>query len=112
MNERRLLCYWIIGLLYLSVGDRVQGQVADGRGTDLRKPEVRSSPLGVEVRGTESRDTEVLGNGWRVLPGGGIQLPDGFIASTYEEAVHVSVYEAVNRGVVNISTRSIRRHYC
>ncbi|MFM2215934.1 MAG: Periplasmic pH-dependent serine endoprotease DegQ precursor [Planctomycetota bacterium] len=50
----------------------------------------------------------VLENGWRALPGGAIQLPDGFVASTFEEAVHVSVYEAVNRGVVNISTRSIR----
>lgn len=38
----------------------------------------------------------------------GIQLNDGFIASTPEEAIHVSVYESVNRGVVNISTRSIR----
>ncbi|MFM8187745.1 MAG: S1C family serine protease [Pirellula sp.] len=38
----------------------------------------------------------------------GIQLADGFIASSTEEAIHVSVYESVNRGVVNISTRSIR----
>ena len=38
----------------------------------------------------------------------GIVLPDGFIADTHEEAIHISVYEQVNRGVVNISTRSIR----
>ncbi|MEK0425147.1 MAG: Periplasmic pH-dependent serine endoprotease DegQ precursor, partial [Planctomycetota bacterium] len=38
----------------------------------------------------------------------GIQLSDGFVASSTEEAIHVSLYEAVNRGVVNISTRSIR----
>lgn len=38
----------------------------------------------------------------------GVQLADGFIASSIEEAIHVSVYEGVNRGVVNISTRSIR----
>ncbi|MFN6137422.1 MAG: trypsin-like peptidase domain-containing protein, partial [Planctomycetota bacterium] len=38
----------------------------------------------------------------------GIQLADGFVASSPEEAIHVSLYEAVNRGVVNISTRTIR----
>jgi S1-C subfamily serine protease len=38
----------------------------------------------------------------------GIQLADGFVASSTEEAIHVSLYEAVNRGVVNISTRTIR----
>lgn len=37
-----------------------------------------------------------------------VQLADGFIASTPEEAIHVNVYEAVNRSVVNISTRSVR----
>ncbi|MFM9062307.1 MAG: S1C family serine protease [Pirellula sp.] len=38
----------------------------------------------------------------------GIQLADGFVASSTEEAIHVNLYEAVNRGVVNISTRTIR----
>ena len=37
-----------------------------------------------------------------------VQLADGFIASSPEEAIHVNVYEAVNRSVVNISTRSVR----
>ena len=37
-----------------------------------------------------------------------VQMADGFIASTPEEAIHVNVYEAVNRSVVNISTRSVR----
>ena len=35
-------------------------------------------------------------------------LPAGFAPSSPEEAIHVAVYETVNRGVVNISTRSIR----
>ena len=37
-----------------------------------------------------------------------LQLPEGFVPTTTEEAVHVAVYEAVNRGVVNISTRAVR----
>lgn len=37
-----------------------------------------------------------------------VQMADGFFASTPEEAIHVNVYEAVNRSVVNISTRSVR----
>ena len=37
-----------------------------------------------------------------------VLLADGFIASSPEEAIHVNVYEAVNRSVVNISTRSVR----
>ncbi|MCU0708206.1 MAG: trypsin-like peptidase domain-containing protein [Pirellula sp.] len=37
-----------------------------------------------------------------------LQLPEGFIPSTNDEAVHVAVYETVNRGVVNISTRAVR----
>ncbi len=37
-----------------------------------------------------------------------LNLPEGFIPMSQEEAIHVSVYETVNRGVVNISTR-IRR---
>ncbi len=38
----------------------------------------------------------------------GFQLSDGFLASSLDEAIHVTVYEGVNRGVVNISTRTIR----
>ena len=34
--------------------------------------------------------------------------PDGFIPSSPEEAIHVSIYEAANRGVVNISTTAVR----
>jgi S1-C subfamily serine protease len=37
-----------------------------------------------------------------------LMLPAGFVPSSPEEAIHVAVYETVNRGVVNISTRSIR----
>jgi len=37
-----------------------------------------------------------------------LQLPEGFVPSSSEEAIHVAVYETVNRGVVNISTRSIQ----
>lgn len=37
-----------------------------------------------------------------------LQLPEGFVPSSSEEAIHVAVYETVNRGVVNIATRSIQ----
>ncbi|MFN7732453.1 MAG: trypsin-like peptidase domain-containing protein [Pirellula sp.] len=37
-----------------------------------------------------------------------LSLPPGFVPSSPEEAIHVAVYETVNRGVVNISTRTIR----
>lgn len=37
-----------------------------------------------------------------------LRIPEGFIPSSNEEAIHVAVYETVNRGVVNISTRAIR----
>lgn len=37
-----------------------------------------------------------------------LRFPEGFTPSTNEEAIHVAVYETVNRGVVNISTRAIR----
>lgn len=37
-----------------------------------------------------------------------LQLPEGFTPSTNDEAVNVAVYETVNRGVVNISTRAVR----
>jgi S1-C subfamily serine protease len=35
-------------------------------------------------------------------------LPDGFVPSSQEEAIHVAIYESANRSVVNISTTSIR----
>ena len=38
----------------------------------------------------------------------GIDMGDGFIAMTAEEAVNVSVYERANRSVVNISTTTLR----
>ncbi len=41
-------------------------------------------------------------------PVGGIDMGDGFIAMTAEEAVNVSVYDRANRSVVNISTTSVR----
>jgi S1-C subfamily serine protease len=37
-----------------------------------------------------------------------LQMPEGFVPSTSEEAIHVAVYETVNRGVVNIATRSVQ----
>jgi S1-C subfamily serine protease len=37
-----------------------------------------------------------------------LRLPEDFVPSTNEEAVHVAVYETTNRGVVNISTRAVR----
>lgn len=47
-------------------------------------------------------------NGSRMAEPPTLSLPAGFVPSSPEEAIHVAVYETVNRGVVNISTRSIR----
>jgi len=43
-----------------------------------------------------------------MVPSQGLELGNGFIALTSEEAIHVSVYDRCNRGVVNISTTSLR----
>lgn len=49
-----------------------------------------------------------LGAGPAAVPvSNGIVLPDGFVASSQEEAINVSVYEQSNRSVVNISTKSL-----
>jgi S1-C subfamily serine protease len=37
-----------------------------------------------------------------------LQLPEGFIPATSDEAINVAVYESANRSVVNISTRAVR----
>jgi S1-C subfamily serine protease len=43
-----------------------------------------------------------------MVPSQGLELGNGFIALTSEEAIHVSIYDRCNRGVVNISTTSLR----
>lgn len=53
-------------------------------------------------------DNVALGTPQREGLQANLRLPEDFVPSTNEEAVHVAVYETTNRGVVNISTRAVR----
>ena len=54
------------------------------------------------------REAGLLPSGAIPSESNGIDLGDGFIAMTAEEAVNVTVYERSNRSVVNISTTTLR----
>jgi S1-C subfamily serine protease len=41
-------------------------------------------------------------------PFAGFLMQNGFVAMSPEEALHISIYETANRGVVNISTSAVR----
>ncbi len=61
-----------------------------------------------QLPGGNATSTVAIASGTSFVEGSNLPLPEGFLPATQEEGINVSVYEAVNRGVVNISTRSIR----
>ncbi len=73
-------------------------------GTEGSIPTFAGSPITSDTDGNPSISAYPAPS----VPSPGLELGNGFIALTSEEAIHVSVYDRCNRGVVNISTTSLR----